>query len=162
MRYIVLALCFLTAVPALPAWAEDGTGRIKGTVLDIDTKEPLVGATVLVTGTKLGASTGADGSYAIAGVPAGIRTDLAGEIAEVFRREIDGGVGELPQVRAVDMPVGRLVEHIAVDHSRDPGRARTEMQADSGCLPDRRDDCVDVGRDRSVVAPGGYRKPDLE
>ena len=44
---------------------------VRGVVLDGTTNEPLVGATVRVEGTLLGASADVDGRYAIAGIPAG-------------------------------------------------------------------------------------------
>ena len=53
--------------------AETPTGVIKGTVTDRDTREPLLGANVMVAGTKLGAATNENGEFLIKGVPAGIR-----------------------------------------------------------------------------------------
>src|SRR5258708_17220576 len=47
------------------------TGSIKGTIKDAKTLEPLIGATILITGTSLGASTGIDGEFNIARVPVG-------------------------------------------------------------------------------------------
>ncbi|MCS7258586.1 MAG: TonB-dependent receptor [candidate division WOR-3 bacterium] len=47
------------------------TGRIIGRVIDVDTREPLVGVNVVVEGTELGAATDADGKYLITNVPAG-------------------------------------------------------------------------------------------
>ena len=39
------------------------TGKIAGKVIDAMTKEPLVGANVILNGTSLGASTDIDGEY---------------------------------------------------------------------------------------------------
>jgi outer membrane receptor for ferrienterochelin and colicin len=47
------------------------TGSIKGTIKDSKTREPLIGATIVVTGTGLGASTGIEGEFSIAKVPVG-------------------------------------------------------------------------------------------
>jgi hypothetical protein len=47
------------------------TGKITGTVTDANTGEPLIGATVIVVGTKLGAKTDFDGNYVILNVPPG-------------------------------------------------------------------------------------------
>ncbi|NUN69124.1 MAG: TonB-dependent receptor [Bacteroidetes bacterium] len=47
------------------------TGKISGTVLDQATREALLGATVQVVGTPLGAATGPDGSFIILNVPPG-------------------------------------------------------------------------------------------
>jgi len=50
------------------------TGKIAGKVTDADTKEPLIGANVIVEGTQLGASTDLDGNYVILNVPPGVYT----------------------------------------------------------------------------------------
>ncbi len=47
------------------------TGKIAGIVKDKNTGEPLIGANVLIEGTNLGASTDADGTFFIIGVPPG-------------------------------------------------------------------------------------------
>jgi outer membrane receptor protein involved in Fe transport len=47
------------------------TGKIKGTVKDKKTGEPLIGANVLIKGTNLGAATDANGNYFILRVPPG-------------------------------------------------------------------------------------------
>ncbi|MFQ5653050.1 MAG: TonB-dependent receptor, partial [bacterium] len=47
------------------------TGSVSGVVKSADTQEVLAGANVSILGTKLGAATGADGSYTISNVPAG-------------------------------------------------------------------------------------------
>ncbi len=53
-------------------WAQ--TGSISGKITDEDTRELMVGATVGVKGTTLGAATGPDGYYFIGNVPAGQQT----------------------------------------------------------------------------------------
>ena len=50
------------------------TGRIKGNVLDADTKEALIGASVAIQGTTLGAATDLNGDYKILNVPPGTYT----------------------------------------------------------------------------------------
>ncbi|MBC8043364.1 MAG: TonB-dependent receptor, partial [Rhizobacter sp.] len=47
------------------------TGKISGTVTDAATGDPLIGASVIVEGTKLGARTNVDGDYSILNVPPG-------------------------------------------------------------------------------------------
>ena len=66
---IILRVCVLLffAVSTLSAQI---TGKISGTVKDLQSGELLVGATVLVIGTSLGASTDVDGTYFILNVPA--------------------------------------------------------------------------------------------
>ncbi|RPI05083.1 MAG: TonB-dependent receptor [Ignavibacteriae bacterium] len=56
-------------------------GKIRGTVVDTKSKEPLIGANIVVEGTNLGASTDADGSFLILNVPVGtysIKTSYIG------------------------------------------------------------------------------------
>ena len=48
-----------------------GQYTISGSVLDMDTQEPLVGAAAVLKGTTTGSSTGVDGSFKIEGVPSG-------------------------------------------------------------------------------------------
>jgi hypothetical protein len=49
-------------------------GKIRGRVIDKDTKEPLVGANVIVVGTTYGAASGFDGEFLILNVPVGTFT----------------------------------------------------------------------------------------
>ncbi|MBM3322049.1 TonB-dependent receptor [candidate division WOR-3 bacterium] len=69
---VALAVCLLALAGTADAAA---TGRIRGRVLDASTREPLIGANVVVEGTELGAATDAAGEYLVANVPAG-RHDL--------------------------------------------------------------------------------------
>jgi len=50
-------------------WAQ--SGKITGTLLDADTKEPLIGATVGIQGTTKGAITDIDGNYLMLNVAPG-------------------------------------------------------------------------------------------
>ncbi|MGB2960182.1 MAG: carboxypeptidase-like regulatory domain-containing protein, partial [Bacteroidota bacterium] len=73
-RFIRLAAVLILVYSGVtPLPANTPTGSIKGTVTDRDTQEPLLGANVLVAGTKLGAATDENGEFLIKGVPAGIR-----------------------------------------------------------------------------------------
>jgi outer membrane receptor for ferrienterochelin and colicin len=53
------------------------TGRIAGRVIDSETKAPLIGVSVVVEGTQLGASTDENGRYLISNVSAGSQTVTA-------------------------------------------------------------------------------------
>ena len=48
-----------------------GLGTIKGKVFDKESKEPLIGANIIVMGTSLGAASDINGNYQIYGIPAG-------------------------------------------------------------------------------------------
>ncbi len=55
------------------ASAQLATGKVEGTVRDVDTGQPLQGAQVVVEGTRLGNVTNSDGYYFILNVPPGRR-----------------------------------------------------------------------------------------
>ena len=46
-------------------------GKITGKITDRDSKEPLVGASILIEGTSMGAATNVNGDYVILNVPVG-------------------------------------------------------------------------------------------
>ncbi len=71
LRFLLFLTLSLTA--SLGAWAQATTGTVSGRVADAK-NEGLPGVTVLVEGTSVGGSTNADGTYTIAGVPAGAHT----------------------------------------------------------------------------------------
>lgn len=68
-RKVSVVLLSLLILPAL--LFAGTTGKIKGKVVDRESKEPLPGANVLVEGTTLGASTDLNGEYVILNVPVG-------------------------------------------------------------------------------------------
>uniref|UniRef100_UPI00333FB2E8 carboxypeptidase regulatory-like domain-containing protein n=1 Tax=Gemmatimonas sp. TaxID=1962908 RepID=UPI00333FB2E8 len=59
------------AVAAHGLHAQDRTGTIRGRVTDAEGGTPLATAQVVITGTRLGAVTGADGRYVLRGVTPG-------------------------------------------------------------------------------------------
>lgn len=70
-RCAVIALAIVTQLFALRADAQTGAGVIHGSVVNSASAAPVANAQVFVVGTRLGAVTAADGTYRIAGVPAG-------------------------------------------------------------------------------------------
>lgn len=66
-----LSLCLLVLVPCI-LFAQDG--KLRGRVTDKDSGEPLIGASVQVDGTTLGASADLNGDYVILSVPPGVYT----------------------------------------------------------------------------------------
>ena len=69
--FIAVLCCFAMAAP----WVLAGsTGQIKGKIVDKDKKEPVVGASVRIAGTKIGAMTDPDGNYQILRVEPGSYT----------------------------------------------------------------------------------------
>jgi hypothetical protein len=66
MRLLILIL--LTPILLL---AQKGTGTIKGTVVDVNSKEPLISATVILVGTDYGVATNENGYYDLKDIPFG-------------------------------------------------------------------------------------------
>ncbi len=71
--YRALALAAALSIGASSAVA-GSSGKITGTVTDAGTKEALVGVSVVLEGTRTGASSDIDGSFIILNVPPGIYT----------------------------------------------------------------------------------------
>jgi outer membrane receptor protein involved in Fe transport len=72
--YSLITALFVTFAIVLSTHAQAQqviTGRIMGKVLDAATGEPLIGAVVMVEGTKLGAQADLDGNYLVNNVPVG-------------------------------------------------------------------------------------------
>ena len=95
-RIVGSILAFLTFT-ALPLAAQ-GTGTVRGQVVDSVTKQVLVGVTVQIQGTQRTATTGNDGSYSIGAVPEG----------SVVVRATRIGFG--PQQQTVSVTAGGTVE----------------------------------------------------
>ena len=64
---VALSLLILTS----SAFAQTGVGKISGKVLDADTREPLIGANLIILNTNLGAATDIDGNYFILNITPG-------------------------------------------------------------------------------------------
>jgi len=79
-------MCVIIVFSAV-AQDQSRPGRIVGRVTDAMTKEPMIGANVIVVGTKLGASTDLDGRFDIRRVPLGtyaIRVSAVGYLATII------------------------------------------------------------------------------
>src|ERR1700716_1810652 len=88
---LVVGAVLCAAASLNPVGAQQPTGTITGQVVDSATRLPLAGVNVVVDGTRLGAVTRDDGSFTIAGVPAGTHTVRARRI----------GYGSVPIVVSV-------------------------------------------------------------
>ena len=68
--FFVLAILAMVSLIPVFSYAQM-TGKIRGRVIDAQTKAPLPGANVIIKGTTMGASTDAKGNYVILSVPVG-------------------------------------------------------------------------------------------
>jgi TonB-dependent starch-binding outer membrane protein SusC len=121
-------LAFLTCT-ALPLAAQ-GTGSIRGQVVDSVTQQGLAGVTVAIQGTPRAAQTGPDGSYALADVPAGTVTVRATRIGYGPQQQTvtvtDGGTVE---ARFQLAPQASLLEPLVVT-----GYGTTRREAITGSV----------------------------
>ncbi len=67
---VISVLIFVFSLPSFSAT----TGKITGTVTDMETNEPLPGVNVIIEGATLGAATNLAGQYTILNIPPGIYT----------------------------------------------------------------------------------------
>lgn len=83
----IRSFVFLLLVPAL-ASSQTVSGKLQGKVLDVDTREPLVGVNVVLENTKTGGVTNLEGEYFVLNIPPGtysVRASYVGYITQVFR-----------------------------------------------------------------------------
>jgi outer membrane receptor protein involved in Fe transport len=66
---LLATLVFLLFSTAL--FAQTGVGKMSGKIIDADTKEPLIGANIILLNTNLGAATDLDGNYFILNITPG-------------------------------------------------------------------------------------------
>ncbi len=105
----MLALVFVAALALLAGTAMEvrgqaSMGRISGTVVDAETGDPLIGATVVVVGLELGAMADLEGTYLIRNVPAGLHAVQVSMIGYAAKRITEIQV-EPGQVSRIDITV---------------------------------------------------------
>jgi hypothetical protein len=102
MKVWVLGLLLVLSIGAFAGT----TGKIAGVITDAQTKEPLVGAAVVIEGTRLGAATNVDGYYVILNVTPGKYTLTVSSVG--FKKKTITGVAV-----SVDLTTTQNVEMIA-------------------------------------------------
>lgn len=60
-----------TLLLSFSLYAQSGVGKLSGKVIDADTKEPLVGANIVILNTDWGAATNVEGEYFVLNIPPG-------------------------------------------------------------------------------------------
>lgn len=71
MKILKYFLSFYLVMSISAIFGQAGTSKLAGRVIDADTKEPLIGANILILGTNLGAATDVEGKYFILNVTPG-------------------------------------------------------------------------------------------
>jgi outer membrane receptor protein involved in Fe transport len=69
--YTRIAGIFMLLLFSVPALAQIGVGKLNGKVTDAQTKEPLIGANVVIVNTDIGAATNIEGEYFILNITPG-------------------------------------------------------------------------------------------
>ncbi len=103
MRFAVIAVAAMAATAAAEVGAQQSEGRISGTVVDAETGDPLIGATVRVEGLQLGAIADLEGAYLIRNVPAGRHAVLVTMIGYDQKRvaEVQVNPGQVSRIDLV-------------------------------------------------------------
>ena len=73
-RPTILWVFILTTLFSLPSVFAQGSGTLKGRVLDSENSDPLVGANIVIQNTSLGAATDVHGSFYVPNIPEGTWT----------------------------------------------------------------------------------------
>ena len=97
-RFDLSILSVLLFFLAFPVYVYSQTGTIKGKIVDAQTNEPLIGASVLIEGTTNGAAADLDGNYIILNVDAGSYTLIASYVAYQSEAKTGVVVGENNEV----------------------------------------------------------------
>ena len=111
-------LLILLAMPIM-AFAQQGTGKLSGRVIDEATGESLPGANVILQGTTLGATTDLNGDYFILGVPVGtysVQVSFVGFASETVQGvEINAGY---TRELNFELLAGVELEEVVVEYER--------------------------------------------
>lgn len=102
------------------AIAQTGNGVLKGKVVDSETAEGLIGATVRVLGTRYGANTNLDGDFQIDALPVGkykLSVNYVGYQADSFNIEIKANVGTIIEIKLLPQGMSVATVQIVADRS---------------------------------------------
>ena len=121
--FLILFFAFASVVTATAQGnnSQQGTDRssIKGVVIDVKTKEPILGATVILTGTSNGAATDFNGEFLIENVPTGnqkIAISYTGYETQTMNVEVAKGLPTQLNIKLGDSP--QLIEAVVVTTTR--------------------------------------------
>lgn len=113
------------------AYAQEVTQTVYGTVVDEDTQNPLIGATVIVLNSEpiLGASTDVDGRFVIYNVPIGRRDFQFKYLGYETRsvQQIDVGSGKEVVLNIELLESTTNLDEVVVKADKDPASANNEM-----------------------------------
>lgn len=108
--YVLIGFLLISNI----AFPQTGVGKISGKVIDASTKEPLVGANIIVVNTNWGAATNIEGEYFILNVPPGtydVRASYVGYAPKTIQnvRVVAGVTYELNIELSTDFTLPEIV-----------------------------------------------------
>lgn len=111
IKFLLLAILLSVNISA-----QNGSGDISGLVIDAVTKQPLIGANIILIGTNFGAATDVNGRYVIKNIPAEMYQLRASVIGYTPRVKTDIMVqpGKLTQVDFELAPQTIEIENVVV------------------------------------------------
>lgn len=111
VKRIVLVTAVLCSVLMVTSTSHADVGQITGTVLDEKSGEPLIGASVQVEGTSIGAACDIDGRYVIRSVPQGTHSLLIASMGYAPKRITEVAVMNGEPVK-IDASLGEAVTEL--------------------------------------------------
>ena len=147
IRQITTIIAFILASTA----AVFGQSTVKGTITDADSKEPLVGASIVVKGTSKGALADINGAYSLE-VPANATTLVVSFVGYEPKEVIVGTAKTLD----IQLSTGVALDNVVIIGSRAPGRTNTQSAVPVDVITPK--DLkgfsqVDIGQILNYVAP---------
>lgn len=129
----IIALGFVLLFTGISSvLAQNGNGRIEGTVVEASSGDILVGVNVMVQGTSLGDATTLDGTYIIRSVPAGMQTIIVSYIGyQRIEREVDVVAGETLELNFELSPETVMGEEITISTQAEGQRSAINEQISS-------------------------------
>ncbi len=126
-----LLILTMSVFAAETVYSQQLTQVVRGTVVDQDSKIPLIGATVVVVGSDpiLGSSTDVDGRFSIANVPVG-RCDLVVQYLGYEPRsvqQVNVGSGKEVVLQIEMLESAEQLEEVVVSGKKDPAQPNNEM-----------------------------------
>lgn len=88
MKQAPIAMLLLLIILALPVQGFAQSGKVVGLVVDKEMGDPIIGANVVIEGTKLGAATDLEGMFIIKAVPVGnytVKASAVGYATQIFK-----------------------------------------------------------------------------
>ncbi len=104
----LLVLCLTLLIHSTEAGAQS-TGRIKGVVVDVETVQPLPGATVILDGLRIGTSTDSKGGFVLTHLDDGrytVRVRFVGYRSEDYAVRIENGETVSIRIKLSPRPIG--------------------------------------------------------